>query len=333
MESEFQAAGARFRAEGKTLDELRAKSDSLTKQLEIHRQRVETLQAAYNKSVESKGEDAKATQNLEIRLNRAKAALAETEAELRKTNQEIDKQTSVWTKLSTTCEAVGKRLQSVGKTLTTHVTLPLTALGAAAGKAAIDFESSFAGVRKTVDASEEQLQRLSRGIRDMSKEIPASATAIAGVAEAAGQLGIETDNILSFTRVMIDLGEATNLTAEEAATSLARFANITQMSQQEFDKLGSVIVALGNNLATTEAEIVSMATRLAGAGSQVGLTEAQIMSFAGALSSVGVEAEAGGSAFSRLMAKHAACGGDRVGRPDELRTGSRHDQSGVPAGI
>lgn len=198
-------------------------------------------------------------------------------------------------------EKTGKNLEKVGKNLSKYVTAPIVAMGTLSTKAAIDFESAFAGVRKTVDASEKEFAALEKGIRDMSKEIPASATAIAGVAEAAGQLGIETENILKFTRVMIDLGEATNLSAEEAATTLARFANITQMSQKDFDRLGSTIVELGNNLATTEAEIAAMALRLAGAGSQVGLTEAQIMSFAAALSSVGIEAEAGGSAFSRVM--------------------------------
>src|SRR5690606_20758681 len=66
-------------------------------------------------------------------------------------------------------------------------------------------------------------------------------------------------------------------------------------------KLGSTIVDLGNNLATTEAEISSMALRLAGAGKQIGLTESDILAFAASLSSVGIEAEAGGSAFSKVM--------------------------------
>src|SRR5690606_37378784 len=124
------------------------------------------------------------------------------------------------------------------------------------------------GVRKTVDATEEQFAQLETGIRDMAQRLPATASEIALVGEAAGQLGIKTDNLLEFTEVMIGLGEATTMSSDQAATELARLANITKMNQADFDKLGSSIVALGNNFATTEGEITEMALRLAGAGSQ-----------------------------------------------------------------
>lgn len=202
---------------------------------------------------------------------------------------------------STRFKALGSTMQSTGRKMTLGVTLPLAGMAGAAAKSAIDFESAFAGVRKTVDASESDMKKLESGIRDMAKEMPTAATEIAGVAEAAGQLGIKTPSILGFTKTMVMLGDSTNMSAEEAATSLARLANITGMSQNDFDRLGSTIVALGNNMATTESEITAMGLRLAGAGSQVGMTEPQIMSFAAALSSVGIEAEAGGSAFSKVM--------------------------------
>lgn len=183
------------------------------------------------------------------------------------------------------------------------VSTALTAAGGFAIKTGIDFESAFAGVKKTVDAPKEVIEELRESLINMSKEMPQSASELAGIAEAAGQLGIETTNIESFTKTMAQLGDATNMMATEAADSLARFANITGMSQTNFDRLGSTIVALGNNLATTESEITEMGMRLAGAGHQVGMSESQIMAFSAALSSVGINAEAGGSAFSSVMAK------------------------------
>lgn len=176
-------------------------------------------------------------------------------------------------------------------------------LGSYVMQTGIQFESAFAGVEKTVDATDAELQQFRSGIREMSTEIPQTAADIASVAEAAGQLGIRNEYLLSFTETMSNLGVATNMSAEEAATSLARLANITQMPQENFDRLGSTIVALGNNLATTESEITDMGLRLAGAGKQVGMSEAQILGLAGAISSVGIEAEAGGSAVSTIMTR------------------------------
>ena len=192
---------------------------------------------------------------------------------------------------------VGKGAVAVGGAITAGV----TAAFATATKSAIEFESAFAGVKKTVDATDTELSAIEKGLKDMSTTMPQSASELSAIAESAGQLGIETKNILDFTKTMAMLGDATNLSSEEAATSFARFANITGMSQKDFDKLGSTVVALGNNLATTESEITAMAMRLAGAGAQIGLSESQILSFAGALSSVGIEAEAGGTAFSKVM--------------------------------
>jgi Phage-related minor tail protein. len=74
-----------------------------------------------------------------------------------------------------------------------------------------------------------------------------------------------------------------------------------QTPQAEIDRLGSSLVALGNNSATTEREILDMATRIASAGAQIGLTEGEVLGFAAALSSVGIEAEAGGTAISKVM--------------------------------
>jgi TP901 family phage tail tape measure protein len=196
---------------------------------------------------------------------------------------------------------LGGSVRTLGTAITASLTLPVLAVGAASTKAAITWETAFTGVRKTVAGTKSELDSLGASLRDLSTTQPTSANDLAGIAASAGQLGIARENILGFTKVVADLAVTTNLTAEQGASDLARLANITQLPQTQFSNLGSTVVALGNNFATTESEIVAMALRLAGAGSQIGLTQAETVGLAAALSSVGIEAEAGGSAFSRVM--------------------------------
>lgn len=189
----------------------------------------------------------------------------------------------------------------------------ITAALASSVQKSIEWETSFTGVRKTVDASEATFAKLERQLLKLSTtDVPIDPNELAGVAEAAGQLGIHTPYIVDFTETMAQLGVTTNLSSGEAATSLARFANVTGMSQDLFDRLGSTIVHLGNNFATTEAEIVAMASRMAGTGTTIGLVQSEILGFATALSSVGIQAELGGTAFSRIageMQKAVEAGG------------------------
>src|SRR5699024_5211865 len=161
-----------------------------------------------------------------------------------------------------------------------------------------DWETAWAGVQKTNDGTAEQMQRLEEDLRNLATTLPATHEEIAAVAEAAGQLGVGVDDVAEFTETMINLGETTNLTADEAATALARFSNITGTSFSDVDRLGSALVGLGNNFAATESEILHMSERIAAAGTQAGLSEGEIIGLATAMSAVGIEAEAGGTAVT-----------------------------------
>lgn len=182
-------------------------------------------------------------------------------------------------------------------------------------KAAVDWESAWTGVLKTVDGTDVQMAALEDEIRSLTEILPATHAEIAGVAEAAGQLGVAREDVADFTQVMIAMGEATDLTSDQAATALARLMNIMQTAPGDVERLASTIVDLGNKGATTESEITEMALRIAGAARTIGLTEAQVIGFAAALSNVGINAEAGGTAISKVFLEIDAAvseGGDQL---------------------
>lgn len=291
----------------KSLENYQKNVKTLNTDIEKYRRNMETLSKRHKQAVEDHGANSKAAQELAAEYNKQANTLNYLEGQLESANAELKKMQeqqriaeSKWGKMGNVFEEtgnklkdVGKGMRDVGKSMAMYVTTPVVAGFGLATKASIDWESAFAGVKKTVDDSAEGYQELSDGILDMSKNLPVAATDIAAVAESAGQLGIERDSILDFTKTVIDLGESTNMTREQAATEFARFANIVSMPQSAFNNLGSSIVALGNSMATTESEIMSMTMRVAAQGNQVGMTEADIVALSGTMSSLGIEAEAG----------------------------------------
>lgn len=298
--NQFKLTQAQWDKSTKSTEKLRAEQEYLKNAYEIQTDKVNTLKMqlsdlenAENKNTTAIKKKRNELTSAEIKLETYNKRIKEIENQLKNTGKEIEE-------FGTKVQNSGKKIEEAGKKMSAFSLATGTALLTCA-KNAIDFQDDFTGVEKTVDGTAEQMAKLKQGIREMAKEIPSTTKEISAVAESAGQLGIQTENVLEFTRTMIDMGNATNLSAEEAATTLARFANVTRMKQSDFNKLGSVIVALGNNFATTEAEIAQMGMNLASAGTQVGMTQAQIMALATALSSVGLEAQAGGTAFSKVM--------------------------------
>lgn len=221
---------------------------------------------------------------------------------------------SRWTRTGKSMKDVGGAIDDITKPLQFAAAGTL-ALGVASGKAAMDYETAFTGVRKTVDGTEEQLAAVDKGLKELSKTTPVSAAELANLAAVGGQLGIETgetgETILKFTKTMADMGAATNLTGEQGAAAMARFLNVMGESKDNVDRVGSSIVDLGNHTATSEAEIAEMALRMGKFGNTVGMNSAQVLGYSAALSSLGIEAQMGGSAIGRtwLSIQEAVSGG------------------------
>lgn len=315
-ESKFRLAGAGIANFGAKAAGSAAKLQLLKEKQAILRQQVQQLRDAV-KSAEEQLKAAQASgdpqkiQQAKDKLTELNTTLNNTEAQLRDTTRELNLQSSAWTRagaaltsFSTKARAVSSTMVSTGRTMTRWITTPLLGIATASVNAEIQFEKTFATVRKTVRGTEEDYTRLEAASKKMSTQLAAGTDEINTVMSTAGQLGIATENIESFTKTMIDLGNSTtDLDANTAATEIAKFINIMGTSQKDIDRLGASLAYVGNRYATTEAPIMEMAMRIAGAGKQVGMTEAQVIGVATALSSVGIEAQMGGSAFSKALIK------------------------------
>lgn len=199
--------------------------------------------------------------------------------------------------------ATFQRMRNVMVSVTTSLaTIGLVMAGINLVKFGADFELAFAGVRKTVDASRTQLNKLGEELISISKEIPLSAVELAKIAEIGGQLGVRAEDLGLFTRRVAELSIASaDLPFEEAAFALARLTNIMGISIDDAGRLSSVITHLGNNAATTENEIVQMALRMGSFGRVIGLTIDQVLALSASATELGIRADAGGTAFATLF--------------------------------
>ena len=319
VDNSLKAMENNFKGAGKNISNLKGLLSQTGSALSSYQKVLSSQSERYNQLKASIGDVSTATAEQKQKLVEASASMTATAAKVAELQNRYEQlassmrqayiDDSAFTKFGRGAQEVGNKISQVGQTisgfgsaLTRGVTAPIVAGAGLVVKAAIDYESAFAGVKKTVDETATvSYKNLSDGIRQMAKELPASAVEIANVAEVAGQLGIKAEDILKFSRTMIDMGESTNLSAEEAATAIAKVANIMGLSSDDYSRFGASVVDLGNNFATTEKDIVMMANRLAAGGKLAGLTAPEILGLATAMSSVGIEAEAGGTAMTQTL--------------------------------
>lgn len=318
IDSSLKAVEKSISGQGSKIKGLRAVYNETGQALKGYQSLLVQQSQKYNALKSEIGDFSTATAAQKDALIGAHTAMMDTAAkvsELQGRLQGLATEMSVFTRMGSamtnfgnTLQNVGGKMTGLGNTMTVGVTAPIVAGVGAVVKSAMSWESAFAGVKKTndevVDSNGNVVYSyadLESGLRGLTAQLPASHQEIAGVAEAAGQLGIKSQDVVSFTKTMIDMGESTNLSAEDAASAIAKIANITGLTSDEYQRFGSSVVALGNNFATTESDIVSMANRLAASGTLAGLTNQEILGLATAMSSVGIEAEAGGTAMTQTL--------------------------------
>ena len=256
--------------------------------------------------------------DLATQTNNTEAELYKLEQRLKELNEEngITLFVKGWEEST---NKTGEALKKIGDGLTKYVTLPIVGGMVASVKTAADFETAFVGVTKTVDGTKEELASLKEELMQIPLVTASSTEDVMAVAQAAGQLNVPLERIADFTKTIIMLGDSTNISSEEGATSIARFMNIVGEDLSEgtenVDRFASSLVALGNNTATDESSILALAMRLASAGHLAGLTIPEILGLSAAMSSVGLTAEAGGTAMSttmNLISKDVAEGGENL---------------------
>lgn len=200
-------------------------------------------------------------------------------------------------------------------------------------KASLDafmqFETALVGVGKTTDISGQDLQNLGDSFQKLSERIPVSAVELANIGQAAGALGVRgAENITNFTETIAKLASATNLGSEEAAMSLKRILDVTGEGIDNVDEFASVLVALGNNFATTEKEITATATELGKAIGIFGATSAEVAGLSAAMAALGVQSALGSSVVGKSFREIDSAirmGGEKLEQLQKI-TGQTGDQ-------
>lgn len=185
---------------------------------------------------------------------------------------------------------------------TKYVSMAAAGILGASIKYASDFETEWKKVEKVVEETgTTTYDDLKEQIRQMARDIPVDIETITDAFANAGQLGVGADNLKDFVETILRLDSATNLTADDAATTIAQLYNVMGANLDTVDNFANALVRLGNKTATTEKDILEMSAAIAASARQVGFSEAQVLGLADALAAAGLNPSSAGSSISRTL--------------------------------
>ncbi|MNU43029.1 Phage-related minor tail protein [compost metagenome] len=172
----------------------------------------------------------------------------------------------------------------------------------AGAKAAIEFESAMADVRKVVDFdTPDQFKAMGQDVINMSTHLPMAANGIAAIVAAGGQAGLARGELTRFAEDAVKMGVAFDSTAEESGDMMAKWRTSFRMTQDEVVALADKINYLSNNGPASAKQISSIVTRIGPLGEVAGLASGQIAAMGATLAGMGVQEEVAATGMKNFM--------------------------------
>lgn len=172
----------------------------------------------------------------------------------------------------------------------------------AGAKAAIDFESSMADVKKVVNFdTPQQFQQMGKDVLDLSERMPMAASGIAAIVAAGGQAGFAAGELKQFAEDAVKMGIAFDQTAEQSGDMMAKWRTSFKLTQPEVVALADKINYLSNTGPSSAAQIADIVTRIGPLGKIAGLASGQIAAMGATLAGVGVPSEVAATGLKNFM--------------------------------
>lgn len=236
IQSDFQATSEKLKSFGSAEDRLKVKSESLTRQITQQKEAIKALDLSLQESIDKKGADARATQNLQTKYNRANRDLAKMENQLKATNSELAKENSFLYKFSQDLDKTGSKMQKigskmhdVGRSMTFGLTLPVGGALAYGVKAYADFNNELVKMRTLLNNGTQSASTLNQEMNSLGSQSQ----------KWAQQYGESTKEINTGTEEIIKKGYTYN----QVIAAMPTLLNAARGSGDDFNTVMSNITS------------------------------------------------------------------------------------------
>ncbi|ODJ94298.1 phage tail tape measure protein [Pseudomonas viridiflava] len=202
-------------------------------------------------------------------------------------------------------------------------------------KAAMGFETSMAGVKRSVTfETPQQFQAMSRDILDLSERLPESASGLAAIVTEGAKANVPRAELTGFATDAVKMGIAFDQTAAQSGEMMGKWRSSFEMTQPQVAALSEKINVLGGN--NLEKQIATMVTAMGPLGPVAGRASGEIAAMGATLAGVDVPTDVAAKGIKSFMQSITEGGAAKAGAFEalqldinQLTQGMQQDPSGT----